>query len=1489
MKNRILLLLLVLSMGCFCNAANYSGDFFRLKQPDGSLVAVRVYGDEFYHEVESIDGYILIRDEKTKEICYALLSSDGNEYKSSGVKYEGGKVPLTISLRTKPHTRIAADAINKRIREKKLRLGFNPDGSSSSGLRSVTVLPDTVYGITVLVNFKDVKSNFTKKQIEEFLNGDNYNEFGNSCSVKEYFQRISGGKLTYLNLVTDFITLPLEKLHYEQNRDALLEAVSDIILSDKYVKRSDLSRVSTPSRGDNYVPINIMYAGCPDFGWLEGLWPHASYAGITIDKSAPKLNPYQITNIGEDDLTVGCFIHETAHLLCGWPDFYSYTHSNTNNNTYGFGTQFISDGVKSPLDPSPLCLDWMGWLKKTDITNLKNGEVVTLRNRVGEAAVYYKSSSRKDNDERYYLEVRREPYDGIFVWHVNPKGDNVNASLCSDLQLEDCRPANFFDPCFKKGLKQVFNDNNEPSARWDDGTFSGIDIWDISEAGDVMTFRCGYNIDSLKIDVKDTCVGFVGQHFETKIYSMLYKEEGLKFRLARGYLPEGIVMDSCGVVSGVPTKEGLSKIVVEACFPSGIIVVDTIMFEIRAVEKLIRDNIAHKIPGVIRFEDFMIGGENVAFHDYTDNDVDTIKNIWRESSVFMEQGEWIRYYVEVEEYGEYEIEIRHGDFYDKTMDYRIYMNDSLLIDYKYEFDIADRCANIEEEKSIYERGSVYYSVKLPKGKHVLKVVADKNISFDEMIVKKQDEDSVVNTIPGGVFGLYYADVIKDMNGNLTEHLKTCPQRFYRPDEICKHMFDFYSYEEYGFDFLIEHFVDVEKNGWYILSEAFDGFNVMLDGVQLEVKTVSRNSYDEYMVYLPEGKHKLTFNYAQISFMASSGYFSSDGYICFLPTYIEPVVFHDTIVSRIGECRETVEYGIPIIEGVTSYIPYTVETRGLGRDSVNSGLPMGAVIKNTVEFNETGDSIDLIFLSWSNQRAGSYDFEIILTDTTKNTFRDTVHLEVLDWKNSFPKERLVVGELYSERLPICGLEIETRGIGEDSLSSGLPEGITLTSTSFSGTPEKTGEYKFELIARYVEKVAHGGVASQDDSLIIIRDTIALKVHEKTKPYKEAYILPCVVEAEDFDLGGEGAAYYLEEKFTGVLSDYRSDSVEIQKNIDKYSLVLNEGDWFIYSIVVENDGLYSVKDYDLNSAGVEFLDEKGERVEGVFFNSLILQQYQNNTFFLSRGRYYLKVYNYVSEKIVIDNIKIDDVIRIGEPYGSIHKIPGKIDLLEFDKGLECYDNDCENKGGAVRPDESVDIYDKGDGEYAILFEMFDKMNYTVQLAPSSSRKYTVTIPYECYETSACDALISLHIYDRDYGFISLNSYTLNEKDTVCSFVISIPEKVGDNSSGYPVLILEHSWGDKVFIKELIVEETNNSVADIKVCDFDIYPNPTTDEFVVNIAKDNVVLTVLNVQGVVVNEYKNLLKGKIRFGKELPCGVYVVNIVNGNNIVSKKIVKL
>jgi hypothetical protein len=155
-------------------------------QPDGSKLALRVFGDEFYGRTETLDGYTVVFDPATKAYHYASLSPDGNEFASTG-KILGKADPKTFGL-------------GKRIE-------INPASRAAKA--------GNVVGLTILVDFSDCPGTVvTQSQIDDYCNKPNYTDFLKSGSVYDYFFIQSGGNLRYNNNVTYYVRVPHPKTYY---------------------------------------------------------------------------------------------------------------------------------------------------------------------------------------------------------------------------------------------------------------------------------------------------------------------------------------------------------------------------------------------------------------------------------------------------------------------------------------------------------------------------------------------------------------------------------------------------------------------------------------------------------------------------------------------------------------------------------------------------------------------------------------------------------------------------------------------------------------------------------------------------------------------------------------------------------------------------------------------------------------------------------------------------------------------------------------------------------------------------------------------------------------------------------------------------------------------------------------------------------------------------------------------------------------------------
>ena len=214
-------IIMVFSMSV--QAAPHWGDAFDLKQPDGSVVAVKVWGDEYYQRVESIDGYSLIRNEYGW-ICYADLSADGDEFVATDIVYDGVNLDQIPDIKQYLHESRNLKKglkINHASRMKKLKK--RKDQLSKQNRRDIFLAPDqaaeaveadiaasfaplagTVVGLTILVDFPDESSSITTTQVNNYCNQIGYSEDFNNGSVYDYFYDVSNGLLNYTNIVVGY-------------------------------------------------------------------------------------------------------------------------------------------------------------------------------------------------------------------------------------------------------------------------------------------------------------------------------------------------------------------------------------------------------------------------------------------------------------------------------------------------------------------------------------------------------------------------------------------------------------------------------------------------------------------------------------------------------------------------------------------------------------------------------------------------------------------------------------------------------------------------------------------------------------------------------------------------------------------------------------------------------------------------------------------------------------------------------------------------------------------------------------------------------------------------------------------------------------------------------------------------------------------------------------------------------------------------------------
>lgn len=519
-----LTVIFLLSLISLLTAAPYDGQKYLVKQPDGSKVPVVYYGDEFFVTVESPDGFTLAQN-SDGWYTYAKLSADRSEYLPTDHIYT--MTSRSIRSSGDKHLRINAESMRKKIdsgrealkqpsiQEVNDRFRERKPIQPSKYLRSASV--DTIVGVTILIDFPDQSSDLTKSQIEDFVNKEGYSEFSNNGSIRDYFYDVSNGKWVYLNVVTEFYTTVNNKSYYDHdmswmegtNTDAAITRTQEVMYEALDALKADgfdFSQLSTqPSNyfGEEFRAINFFYAGNADNGWGKGLWPHKSALytrnpGFSADGATAYT--YQISNIGKS-LRVGTFIHESGHVLCGYPDLYSY--ESEYKNVIQNYCHMSSSSSTNPITFNPYFRSLMGWLDLTDIDTLTTGREYSASANSSHA--YFSHS----HNEWFFIENRAKegrsatlPGEGVMIWRINENGSNSRPSTTGGVRLVEVIQADGRDDMANGGYPDAtdffnasnnswFSDATNPAALWADGSASGIDIRNISAAGDIMTFTIG--------------------------------------------------------------------------------------------------------------------------------------------------------------------------------------------------------------------------------------------------------------------------------------------------------------------------------------------------------------------------------------------------------------------------------------------------------------------------------------------------------------------------------------------------------------------------------------------------------------------------------------------------------------------------------------------------------------------------------------------------------------------------------------------------------------------------------------------------------------------------------------------------------------------------------------------------------------------------------------------------------------------------------------
>ncbi len=494
-------------------------------QPDGSVVTVKLVGDEFGHHRVTSDGIPVVR-------CtdgfyrYAELSS-------AGLIVAGDVVARDAQLRTASEKAYLEQLSGQQVSQELFaRRSLKKQQRQDANIRRAaqTTTGEEVHGLVLLVEFSDKKfsSVGTQEAFNDMMNKVGYDYRGAIGSARDYFIAQSGGQFQPTFDVVGPITLDNNMAYYGANNGYGEDQRPEQMIIDACKKADSMVDFTIYDRdNDGYVDlVYVIYAGYGESSDIDGsledtIWPHAYWiyqgAGKSVSVDGKYLDAYACSaelagNSGTYRDGIGSFCHEYSHTL-GLPDFYDTTGSY--NPNYGMSTWSLmdygcyngpdmdGDGYSDgsvPVGYTAYEREFCGWLT---IEELTEPATITLENLADSKKAYKIVSS--DKNQYFTLENRQQTgwdeymaASGLMILKVDYSQsvwDNNTVNNTASRQRMTIMPAdnkwsyeNEYGDLYPYNGNNSFTDTSSPAAKTNTGLLLGKPVTNITQANGVITF-----------------------------------------------------------------------------------------------------------------------------------------------------------------------------------------------------------------------------------------------------------------------------------------------------------------------------------------------------------------------------------------------------------------------------------------------------------------------------------------------------------------------------------------------------------------------------------------------------------------------------------------------------------------------------------------------------------------------------------------------------------------------------------------------------------------------------------------------------------------------------------------------------------------------------------------------------------------------------------------------------------------------------------------
>jgi len=516
-----------------------------LEQPDGSLITVRQWGDEWLHGFETLDGYTLLQAEGGWWV-YAELSSDGNlvpHFEDGQTLRAGIAEPKDLEVRLRPERLIPEGAL----------ASISADQVGSIGDRPILVLlasfTNRNTNLTPVSHFRDIIFGATGS-VKDFYLQASFNNL-NFVPAPETHNTDNDGVIGWLNLGYNHPNTGILENTDQRNQKIVKDA---LIAADPYINYATFDKNGDGAISSNELQILVVVAGFERSysNMSPSVWAHRwilntvgppSLDGVVLGDYYKNGGYCQVGEIHHDHpLTFGIIAHELGHDI-GWPDFYD-----TSQVSEGVGDWDIMAGGgwnrtgnnllgTSPALPNAWAKWYQGWLTPTEVngtlagasiqTAATNPKAFLLRPNPNGVDWIYRVQS--GTGEFFMVENRQLisydaglPGSGLLIWHIdesvtndNSANANYNHPLIKLMQADGLdhlssttnnNRGDAGDPFPGTNNNRTFNATSNPNSRLYSGADSLVEVTNISNSAATMTANLTYGqtVSTTFLDVPTT-------------------------------------------------------------------------------------------------------------------------------------------------------------------------------------------------------------------------------------------------------------------------------------------------------------------------------------------------------------------------------------------------------------------------------------------------------------------------------------------------------------------------------------------------------------------------------------------------------------------------------------------------------------------------------------------------------------------------------------------------------------------------------------------------------------------------------------------------------------------------------------------------------------------------------------------------------------------------------------------------------------------------